>query len=41
LDAARNADAIREYRTGLQLDPGNQDALANLRKLEILEIAHQ
>jgi Flp pilus assembly protein TadD len=32
----RNHDAIREYRAGLQLDPANVDALANLKKLEAL-----
>ena len=30
----RIADAIREYRAGLQLDPSNADAVANLKKLE-------
>ena len=32
----RTDDAIREYRAGLQLDPNNADALANLQKLEFL-----
>jgi protein O-mannosyl-transferase len=36
MDSKRNADAIREYRAGLQIDPGNADALANLKKLEFL-----
>ena len=36
MDSGRNADAIREYRAGLQLDPTNADALANLKKLEFL-----
>jgi len=36
MDSNRNADAIREYRAGLQLDPKNADAIANLRKLEFL-----
>jgi len=34
MDSARTADAIREYRAGLELDPTNTDALANLKKLE-------
>ncbi len=37
MDSNRNADAIREYRAGLKLDPQNPDAIANLRKLEFLE----
>ena len=36
MDSSRNADAIREYRAGLQLDPNNAEALANLQKLEFL-----
>jgi tetratricopeptide (TPR) repeat protein len=36
MDSGRNADAIREYRAGLQLDPHNAEALANLQKLEFL-----
>ncbi len=36
MDSNRNADALREYRAGLQLDPGNADALTNLKKLEFL-----
>jgi tetratricopeptide (TPR) repeat protein len=36
MDSGRNADSIREYRAGLQLDPGNVDAIANLKKLEFL-----
>jgi Flp pilus assembly protein TadD len=41
MDSGRNADAIREYRAGLQLDPANADAIANLKKLEFLEAAHE
>jgi Flp pilus assembly protein TadD len=41
MDSGRNADAIREYRAGLQLDPANADAIANLRKLEFLEAEHE
>jgi tetratricopeptide (TPR) repeat protein len=40
MDSDRTADAIREYRAGLQLDPNNADALANLKKLEFLGAAH-
>jgi len=36
MDSDRTAEAIREYRAGLQLDPNNADAIANLRKLEFL-----
>ncbi|HXW14190.1 MAG TPA: tetratricopeptide repeat protein, partial [Terriglobia bacterium] len=36
MDSGRNADAVREYRAGLQLDPNNAEALANLQKLEFL-----
>ena len=36
MDSGRNADSIREYRAGLQLAPGNVDAIANLKKLEFL-----
>jgi len=31
----RTGDAIREYRAGLQLDPTNSTAIANLKKLEL------
>jgi len=41
MDSSRTADAIREYRAGLQLDPTNADALANLKKLEIAGGQHQ
>jgi Flp pilus assembly protein TadD len=37
MDSDRTADAIREYRAGLQIDPTNPDAYANLQKLEFLE----
>jgi tetratricopeptide (TPR) repeat protein len=36
MDSGRNADAAREYRAGLHLDPTNAEAIANLKKLEIL-----
>ncbi len=36
MDSHRTADAIREYRLGLKLDPTNADARANLKKLELL-----
>ena len=36
MDSGRAADAIREYRAGLQFDPANAEAIANLKKLEIL-----
>ena len=36
MDSNRTADAIREYRAGLDLDPANAEALANLKKLEFL-----
>lgn len=36
MDSGRYADALREYRAGLQLDPRNADALANVQKLEFL-----
>jgi tetratricopeptide (TPR) repeat protein len=36
MDSGHNADSIHEYRVGLQLDPGNLDAIANLKKLEFL-----
>jgi tetratricopeptide (TPR) repeat protein len=39
MDSNRNADAIREYRAGLKLDPSDPDATANLKKLEFLEAA--
>jgi Tfp pilus assembly protein PilF len=41
MDSGRNADAIREYRAGLQLDPTNADAISNLKKLEFLEALHE
>ena len=34
MDSHRNADAVREYRAGLVIDPSNTEALANLKKLE-------
>ena len=40
MDSNRTADAIREYRAGLQLDPTNADALANLKKLEMAGAQH-
>lgn len=40
MDSDRTADAIREYRAGLQLDPTNAEALANLKKLEFLGAQH-
>jgi tetratricopeptide (TPR) repeat protein len=40
MDSRRSPDAIREYRAGLQLDPTNADALANLKKLEFQEAQH-
>ena len=40
MDSSRTADAIREYRAGLELDPTNADALANLKKLEFLGGQH-
>jgi Flp pilus assembly protein TadD len=40
MDSSRNAEAIREYRAGLQLDPSNADAIVNLKKLEFLEEGH-
>jgi protein O-mannosyl-transferase len=36
MDSHRNADAIREYRAGLQIEPQNAQAAANLQKLEFL-----
>jgi tetratricopeptide (TPR) repeat protein len=41
MDSSRNTDAIREYRVGLQLDPTNAEALANLKKLEFLGAQHE
>jgi len=38
MDSGRNAEAIREYRVGLQLDPTNAEAMANLKQLEFLQI---
>jgi len=40
MDSARMADAIREYRAGLQFDPTNADARANLIKLEADSTQH-
>jgi len=40
MDSGRNADAIREYRAGLKLDPSNATGLANLKKLESLGGQH-
>jgi len=40
MNSDRIADAVREYRAGLQLDPSNADALANLKKLESMETGH-
>jgi Flp pilus assembly protein TadD len=34
MDSGRSADAVREYRKGLEFDPTNADALANLKKLQ-------
>jgi tetratricopeptide (TPR) repeat protein len=34
LDSGRNAMAIREYKSGLQMDPRNQQALAALERLQ-------
>jgi Flp pilus assembly protein TadD len=36
MDWGRNPEAIRAYRQGLQLDPTNAEAAANLKKLEFL-----
>jgi tetratricopeptide (TPR) repeat protein len=41
MDSDRTADAIREERAGLQIDPGNADALANLKKWEFIESQHE
>ena len=41
MDSSRNADAIREYRAGLKIDPANPDAIANLKKLEFMEALHE
>jgi tetratricopeptide (TPR) repeat protein len=41
MDSSRNTDALREYRAGLQLDPTNAEALANLKKLEFLGAQHE
>jgi tetratricopeptide (TPR) repeat protein len=35
-DSGRTADAIHQYRAGLQLDPTNAEAVANLKELEFL-----
>ncbi len=40
MDSGRTADAIREYRAGLKLDPANVDAIANLKKLELSGAGH-
>ncbi len=40
MDSRRTADAMREYHAGLQLDPTNTDAMANLKKLEIAGAQH-
>jgi tetratricopeptide (TPR) repeat protein len=40
MDSNRAADAIREYRAGLSLDPTNADALSNLKKLESAGTKH-
>jgi Flp pilus assembly protein TadD len=40
MDSGRTADAIREYRAGLQLDPANAVAIANLKKLELSGASH-
>jgi len=39
MDSNRIDDAIREYRAGLQIDPKNPEALANLSKLKFLGAA--
>ena len=36
MDSNRYDDAVREYRAGLQIDPNNADAYANLKKLEFM-----
>jgi tetratricopeptide (TPR) repeat protein len=36
MDSDRNADALREYRAGLKIDPNNAEAYANEQKLEFL-----
>ena len=41
MESSRTADAIREYRAGLKIDPTNADAIANLKKLEFLGAQHQ
>jgi tetratricopeptide (TPR) repeat protein len=41
MDSGRAADAIREERAGLQIDPGNADALANLKKWELPGAPHE
>jgi tetratricopeptide (TPR) repeat protein len=40
MDSGRTADAIREYRRGLDIDPTNADALSNLKKLESAGAQH-
>ena len=37
MDWGRARDSIREYRAGLQIEPANAEAVANLKKLEILQ----
>ncbi len=41
MDSNRNADATREYRAGLKIDPNNAEAFANLKKLEFMEGPNQ
>ena len=41
MDSNRNADAIRQYRAGLKIDPMNPVAIANLQKLEFLGGQHE
>ena len=41
MESGRTAEAIREYRAGLQIDPANADALANLKKLELAGAQHE
>jgi protein O-mannosyl-transferase len=37
MDSGRSVEAQREYRSGLQIDPNNAEAIANLKKLEFLQ----
>ena len=39
-DSGRPAEAIHEYRAGLQLDPANAEAVTNLKELEFLAEQH-